>query len=559
MTEAKKQGRIRWGAFLWRVVFALISGSLLFCSFPPLGSSESAWFAIIPLLCIAKYSSAGSSFRWGFATGLLFWLASISWLLRLVCFGGPVIPVGVGWILLSAYCALYMGAFLAVVSMLFHEREGTLWNNLGLIIVIPMVWVGFEYLRSVLITGFPWNALGISQYRNLAVIQVAEWGGVYAVSAVIMVMNTALALTGFTFIPSGGRRKARVHVELMAGLLICALCWIYGAGKAKALASEPVTSQTATITAIQPNIAQDVKWDENAVMDIYRELKSLTELALTQKPDLIIWPETAVPCAVETDPATMEFVQYFACMGSSLLVGSMEVERDAETNTSKTLYYNSSFLFDTTGKIVDRYRKQHLVVFGEYVPLDKVFPFLQNLVPIGVSCSSGKKETVFDLEIGGQSADEKAGSLKFSVLICFEDIIASLARAAVKSGARLIVNQTNDAWFDGSWAAIQHMSHCVFRCVENRIGAVRCANTGVTCFIDRTGLIDMTTRDILARKETSLTRCRTEVMGVQGADMPLTFYTKYGDIPFALPCGIMAILWTLMVILKNRGYDVHDR
>ncbi len=450
-----------------------------------------------------------------------------------------------GWVALSAYCALYTGAFLAVISMLFQRGQNTGYNrgkSCILLLAVPLVWVGFEYLRSVLFTGFPWNALGISQFRNLAVIQIAEWGGVYAVSAVVMLMNTALALTLFTLVPQKGRRKTRVHFELMIGLLLCFACWSHGMRMIRDMDSGDEDARYVKVAAIQPNIKQTLKWDDEFTLRIYQELELLTELALMQEPDLIVWPETAVPYAVNSDAQTQDFVKELACKGSPLLVGSMET-LEVE---GKSIYYNSSFLFEKSGEITGIYKKQHLVLFGEYVPFDKMIPWLQRFVPIGVSCSAGEDNTVFDLKIGSNK------TALFSVLICFEDIMASLARKAVKNGAGLLVNQTNDAWFDGSSAAVQHMSHCVFRCIENRVSAVRCANTGVTCFIDNKGRIDIITQDMLRNNETHLARCRIENMRLRGANEDLTFYGKYGDIPFALPCGIMAILWGIVTTLKVR-------
>lgn len=133
------------------------------------------------------------------------------------------------------------------------------------------------------------------------------------------------------------------------------------------------------------------------------------------------------------------------------------------------------------------------------------------------------------------------GTVPFSSLICFEDTVAPLARAAVRAGARLLINQTNDAWFEGSSAAVQHMSHCVFRCVENRVPAVRCANLGVTCFIDRTGMIDKMTAGLLQDGTALDVECRAGEVRVPADDMRPTFYTRFGDWPFAIPCAAATV------------------
>jgi len=552
---------------LWRCVGALCSAFLLAAAFPPIEGAEAAWVAMVPLLLLARFSSPLESFRMGFLGGLVFWLISLSWVLRLSQTWGPWPVVALGWVLLACYCALYMGAFLMTVSAILahsarrrtREKPGAdacnglvAWHNpriaenLVFLAVVPLLWVGFEYLRSSLFTGFPWNTLGVSQYRNLAVIQVAEWGGVYAVSAVVMTMNAALMLTALRLAAVyRGRRPARLHVELMIGLLVCLLCWMHGVRTVGVMRAEPCGEFVEIrVAAIQPNIPQLQKWPAEFASAIYERLELGTELALFGVPDLIVWPETSVPRCVKTDPQASDFVAAVSRDGAQLLVGSVEIEMQAD----KDRYYNSSFLF-VDGKIVQEYRKRHLVPFGEYLPFDKILGFVERLAPVGFSCTPGATSTVFRLR-GPRAA--------FSALICFEDIMAPLAREFVLGGARFLVNQTNDAWFDGSSAAVQHMSHCVFRCVENRVPAVRCANTGVTCFIDKTGLLDSTSREVLKRGETRLVNHRTERMIVRD-DMPLTFYTRYGDIPFALPCAIMASVFLVLVVAGERRESLRPK
>ena len=187
------------------------------------------------------------------------------------------------------------------------------------------------------------------------------------------------------------------------------------------------------------------------------------------------------------------------------------------------------------GAPAQAYDKRHLVVFGEYIPLQPYVPFIKALTPISESFSPGSTSTVFCLE---------RPPVRFSVLICFEDTVARLARDSVRNGARLLVNQTNDAWFDPSSASRQHMIQCVFRCVENGVPAVRCANTGVSCTIDRLGRI----RDVLddGAGHVSVMGFRWSRVDVPGAAMPLTFYTRHGDV-FAQAClvlGLIAIGWS---------------
>jgi len=551
---------------------------LLAAAFPPAGEAHLAWIAFVPLLCLARFSPPRSAFAWGWLSGFLFWLCSLVWLLRLCGTGGSPPLVVLGWLALAAYCALYTGAFAMAAAGMWRRARGaripadsparvpaaadagreppqaqppqtglTVFAGIGSLLVLPFLWVGFEYLRSTLFTGLSWNALGVSQYRNLALVQSAEWGGVYAVSAVVMAMNAAVALTVFRFVDDfRTRRASRVHVELWIGLIVCAAALLKGAQTCRRLDAEEAAGRIAKITAVQPAIPQAQKWTTEFENEIYAGLEDLTLRAAAGRPNLVVWPETAVPYCVRLDTNTWQFVARLAAQGAPLLVGSMDVDAHA----GRERYLNSSFLIAPDGRLAGVYRKRHLVPFGEYVPLGRLLPWLERFAPLGFSCAPGTTSTVFRVE--GGADDEPRYALPFAALICFEDTIASLAREAVLNGARLLINQTNDAWFEGSSAAVQHLSHCVFRCVENRVPAVRCANLGVTCFIDRLGRIDKTTADLLRQGEAEGTQFLAGAVRVPADDMPPTFYTRHGDLPFALPCGAAAALSVVAVALGER-------
>ena len=517
----------------------LCSAFLLVSAYPPYGSAESAWAALIPLLLIARHSTPKQSLRYGFAAGTLFWLTSLSWLLSLSNTGGPLPLVAVGWILLSLYCALYIGLFTMVAAWIWQRIRKVSIYIQGIIIpiTIPIIWVGFEYMRSTLFSGFAWNQLGVTQYANLPVLQLAQWGGVYAVSALIVVVNIAFTFILMRFTNAFlKQQQARISIEVSIGLVAWILCLNGGIRSIRATDSEARTQQQITITAIQPNIKQLKKWPEGFASSIYHNLKLQTTLAASLSPDLIIWPETAVPNVIGFSNSPESFIAKLAKLGSPILAGAME----EETIDDEVVLYNSSFLFGTDGKIVNSYRKCHLVPFGEYLPLENQIKILKRFAPLGFSCMPGKESTVFTLA-------NKDPAVAFSTLICFEDTVAPLARKAVKNGARLLINQTNDAWFDGTAGAMQHMTHCIFRSVENRVPAVRCANTGITVFIDNVGRIDILEN---AADYTSL--YKNDRITVPPADMPLTFYTRFGNTFFAIPCGIISII-LLALTLRRKG------
>ncbi|MFC1675168.1 apolipoprotein N-acyltransferase, partial [Candidatus Omnitrophota bacterium] len=240
--------------------------------------------------------------------------------------------------------------------------------------------------------------------------------------------------------------------------------------------------------------------------------------AARPKPDLIIWPEAAMPVVLEEEPAYIERVRGFAKeIDTPLVLGALTTRDD--------LYYNSALLISAEGRILGKYDKLHLVPFGEYIPLRGVFSLLEAIVPIG-DFVEGEDFTVFSLD-----------QLSFSVLICFEDLFPELARGFVKRGAGFLINITNDAWFGNTASPYQHLAASVLRAVENRRHLVRAANTGVSGFISPLGEILSLVQDQDGR-----------VLFIDGfMDQSIepsvritSFYTRFGDI-FILACFLLSL------------------
>ena len=515
-------------------VAALASGLLLYLSFAPYEVAESAWIALVPLLVVSRGASVRRAFELGVLSGAVFWLPSIVWLTR--------VTVG-GWIGLALYCALYCG-FFAAGSALWLRRWGCgSWiRNLAYMLFASALWAGLEWARSTWFSGFPWNPLGATQYRNAALLQIAAWGGVGAISALAVWVNAGLALTVAQYIERRGQWGRRPHPEIIASFLVVALVFAWGA---KRLRSTEPGLDPLRVALIQTHIPQDEKWDEEKVDLIYSRLRTLTKGALRAgKSDLIIWPETALPDDVADSQPSYSLVYELVTNGVPLLVGSMDT-RWPETGSAT--YYNSSFLFDARGVPLDVYDKQHLVPFGEYLPFPRLLSFLRALTPIGESFSAGATATVFRLP---------GRETPFSALICFEDTLPVFARSAVRNGARMLINQTNDAWFDPYAASRQHMIQSILRAVENGVPLVRVANTGVSCVIDRRGVVTA----LLAGENGSFRVAGFKLAEVRPsrAEMPLTFYTRNGDALVVLP-GLAAIALALVLLWLERRAGLVER
>ena len=518
------------------VLGSILSGILLGLAFPGFGHATLIFVALVPLMFSVHSASVKKAAWLSLLSGFVFFVMSLWWLTNLT---GRVEGVGLqisamlGFLVLALYCALYFIPFSIAVSLGTKKWVGNvLWKNLRFMASVTVVWVGAEYLRGLLFTGFPWNALGISQYANPTLIQVAEWGGVSIISAYIVFMNAGAFIT-FRQYTHGNRAKMyKPHFELMIGIVPVALSVAHGMNILMSRQKQP---DLVHLALIQPNIEQAAKWDSAMDQEIRELLEALSTVASQNHDiDMMIWPETAVPDFVRTSRDSHDVVRRLTREGIPLLAGTMDVEF---TDTGRR-YFNSSILFGRDGKEIGKYDKQHLVPFGEYVPFPNL---MRKFTPVDVDFGSGQESVVIPLE----------GKASFSVLICFEDTVAALARQATQAGARWLVNQTNDAWFDPSAQSEQHLAHAVFRCIENRIPMARCCNTGVSALIDAYGNIGLRTEPMTG----------TVVSGYlspRPVGMEKTFYTRRGNIAgrFSAAAGI-GVLFILRsgIRIKRRKAD----
>ena len=523
-----------------------LSGFFLASAFPMppalagMEGGSAAWLALVPLLLLLPHVSPKQGAFWGGVAGSVFHLIGLSWLLALrITWGNTLLSV-LAWIGLSLYCALYVAGF-----SYLYATYATKWMSQGLrgrlqlLVLTPVLWVGLEFLRSILFTGFPWNLLGASQYQNPVLMQPARVAGVYGISFLIVLFNTALALTVqriWREVLSGQKRR-RIHVELMVGLLALATAWSMGVrslSRVQQLASDD--PQGLRMAVVQPSIPQVQKWSEEHSQHILSVLREQTSLALMSDPDVVVWPETATPGMVRFDPESRALVEEAVSEGASLLVGTMDMDPDTRE------YFNSALLVTPNKRVEARYDKRHLVPFGEYVPLTSWFPFLERFAPLGFSCTPGPmgQEPI--------SLPAQGGDIAASVLICFEDVFPYLARRDVRNGAQILVNVTNDGWFDGSSAARQHLALAVVRAVENQVPMVRAANTGVSAFIDQVGRI----KEVPGPYSEGRTGWGARGVVVLPAGEHLTLYTRFGDWLLAIPCVIGTVLSAIWIVIDGR-------
>ncbi len=488
---------------------ALASGLLLLAAMPGRpGFAWLAWLALVPLLRACRTAASHANAAWlGLGTGMVFYPLALSWITIVLGTYGHLEwwVSGAALLLLSLYMSLYLALFAA----------GCRWfaPHLPLVWVAPPLWVGLDLIRTRLFTGFPWLDLAYSQFRTPLPLQCADLCGHHGVTFLIVLANAVLltVLAPWLRLPTApppDRRRELLLVALPAVLLLAASL-IYGAWRLPQVAELDRRADQINVAVVQGNIPQDEKWSpsyQRRTVDRYLAL-SEAALASPSPPSLLVWPETALPFYPLESPLFSEVVERVVHRRrAALLSGAPHRERSAPNEPPR--YFNSAFLVEPAdyplsgmqlpladrppfGRLAGRYDKQHLVPFGEYIPLRSILPFLAPVV-----------ETMGDFTPGRATGPITCQNARIGVLICYESIFADLARREVSQGANLLANITNDAWFGRSNAPWQHLAMSVFRAVENRRGLARAANTGFSGAIDPTGRITALTELFTADSRT---------------------------------------------------------
>ncbi len=509
---------------------ALLSGLLLVLSFPKIDFYLFAWVALLPLLVFLYGKDKKTAFTAGFLFGIVYFFGTTYWIYyALNKFGSiPFVPSLLIVLLLSLYLSLYTALFAVLYSSYIRK------SNLPVMFIAPVFWTVFEFLRSYAFTGFPWSSLGYSQYKFLIFIQAADVIGVYGISFLLVAFNGAAA----DILLRKQRKTERPLYSLVptvSGFIILTIVLIttfsYGLYKL----SKERDGAVIKAAIVQGNIEQDKKWEpvyQKEVIETYKELS--VDASTKFNPDIIVWPETAVPFYFGKDiELTALLTDFQKGLDSYLLFGSVlqkkqKIDSQKKEASAKTelRYTNSAVLLDKDGNISYVYDKIHLVPFGEYVPLRNLLFFVEKLA-FGIGDYTPGKDYI--------KAATPFGS--FGTLICYEIIFPGLVRKFFIRDGGFVVTITNDAWFGKTHGPYQHFSMAVFRAIENRKPIIRSANTGISGFIDSSGRI-LNTTDLFKK---------TFLVGEIKTDLSRTFYTKYGDI-FSYLCIIFSVLLVIKKI-----------
>jgi apolipoprotein N-acyltransferase len=495
---------------------AALAGALTGLAFPKWGLWPLAWVGLAPLIIALRGATPRRGFLLGYVFGLVHFVIILYWIAYVTTtYGGMSWLAGSGvTTLLVIYLSIYPGLF----------GLGLAWSvgrGIPRWVAAAPLWVALEYLRGILLTGFPWAELGASQYTWVRFIQAADLGGVALLSFVVVLVNGALA-------DAWCKCSLRSLIPGVAALIAVALTLTYGDLRLRQVEALIVRAPKLSVVVAQGNIEQGVKWQEGYQLEAVRVYGELSAEAAKAKPDIIVWPETALPFFFLNEQRFTPTVLAMAKgLGSHVLLGCPA----AESREDGDAFFNRAYLLSPAGQPVGKYDKVHLVPWGEYVPLQRYMPFLGKAVEAVGNFEAGDKGQCMDM----------AGRVpaRIGVLICFESIFADLGREAVRHGATLLAVITNDAWFGTTSAPYQHFSMAVLRAVEARRSVVRAANTGVSGFIGPDGRV-MAATNLFERVQ-------------MGHEVPLlgteTIYIKFGDV-FAWAC--LAAAGGLVVLASLR-------
>jgi len=497
-----------------------------------------AWLPPLALLLAVQGRSTASAAAWGFGLGVLAHAGVWHWIwVVTVRYGNAPGWVGVlAPLLLAIWPGLFTAAFAAGCVAWGRRRPLSP-------ITIAALWTALEHGRGVFLTGWPWATLGYAQHENGALLGLAPWAGVYALSF-------ASVLAGASVLEWAQReRPGRSPRRALAGLAAVLALHAIGAWVRPAAEPAEAGAERVRVAVLQGNIDQGVKWSPTWAERTLGIYERLTREAAAAGAQLVVWPETAVPGAPDGDPELERRLAELAQeTGAALIVGAVGL-RFASDDAYPELF-DSALLYDADGVRRDRYDKSHLVPFGEYLPLRALLGRFIRAIATGaagrdVTPGPGPRAIALPLPRPREAGDVGPEPIvTVGVPICYELLFPDLVRRFAGGGARVLFAITNDAWYGRTGAPHQFLAITALRSAETGVWTARAANTGVSALIDARGTV---------RERTPIFEEALLVGDVPLRAGPPTFYARHGD---WLAAGCWALtLWTALAARRARGVE----
>ena len=500
-----------------RARFALLTayGVANFLSFPhPIGERVvdlgllCGWLSPALLILGLNGQSPRAAAKAAFVAGTLAQSAILHWIYVVaVTYGHAAPPIGVIGVLgLGAHAGLFTALFAIGWTVLGRRGMASPW-------AAALLWTGLEYTRSAGQLGFPWAVIGYSQHANPALLSLAAYTGVYGMSFTVVLVGATLAAIVRDL--RAARRLSQSSRVALAGVAVIAAVGFL-------LQSAPDRgAETIRVAVLQGNIEQGVKWNPEWAERTFAIYEDLSRRAVEAGAEVVVFPETALPGALNLDPALRDRMAQLAReTGAAYVVGSVAVEHGPGRAAPE--FFDSAYVIQPDGSFGARYDKSQLVPFGEFVPFGDWLRFFFEAIARGMATervSPGPGPRALSLAIPTASA----AGVTAGVPICYELLFPDLTRRFVSDGAVMLLAITNDAWYGRTGAPYQFLAMTAVRSAENGVWTARAANTGVSAIIDSQGRVRSRTRiferDLLV------------------SDLPLrasprggTFYARHGDI-----------------------------
>ncbi len=509
--------------FRVRAVLCVLSGIMLGLSFPPFPLGILACFGLVPwLIVLADIDEMGTSLRYSYLTFFVFHLITLNWTGGYAHMHDPYMMIA--------------GAVTMIVHPLFYFLPASGYvlarkylGNWAALVALPFLWVGYEYSHTLSEWSFPWITIGNSQTFNIAGIQFISATGVLGLSFWIVVINILAFILYSQLAHERWKPLSKSSVILSATIVaVYLLPRVYG-GIVLSQAPKSLPEKTITVGMVQANLDPWEKWTKSGLKTIDMHLDLTQQLmndSSKPSPDLVLWPETAIPYFVLTkeNAPTRDYLRdRINMIGVPVLSGlpqavyyqdSTKAPPSAKRLANGERYdaYNAAAFFQPGVQEIPWYGKMKMVPIAERVPYADafyVFDFLRWGVGIG-GWQIGRDSVIFT---------EKKTGTRFNALICYESVYPDLVAAFVRKGAEFIALITIDSWWAKMSGAYQHQRFSILRAIENRRWIARCAVGGISCYIDPYGHVYDATELF-----TEATLSRTI-----GRSTELTFYSKHGD------------------------------
>jgi apolipoprotein N-acyltransferase len=499
-----------------RALLVVLSAGLHALALPPWGWSALAWVALVPFFCalrgLGPLMGALVGLVWGTVAvwGIGYWVpVALATYYQQPWWFGVLFALAASVVFAGSYAAGFAACAAAVAAPV---------SAIVRPILLAVLWVSWELARARVLTGDPWILFGYALMPELAVIQIADLGGIYAVSFVAVFVNASLA--ELCTRPFRGWRPTLALLGVNAAVLTSVLA--YGATR---LATAAPTAPAIPVTIVQGNNDVGRQWRSELYGEGLREYLAMSAAAVSaHKSELIVWPESAVTFFLAREPVHRSLIERaLEGLGADLILGGPHNE-DGDPR-----YFNSAFYMPREGGIASRYDKVHLLPFAEYFPLRTIELLRRNFEQV----------RYFTAGVPGDVLSTRFGDV--ATVICFEGIFPELVRAQTARGAGLLVNLSNDVWLGPGAGPEQHLSMVALRAVENRLWVVRATTSGISAFIDPSGRV-------VSRTEFGVAAV------LNGTIVPMhgeTIYKRFGD-AFAYGCLALSVIVVGAVVSRAR-------